>query len=297
MNPYDWHRIEPKVEILRTEVASTVSLLRRGESGVLFAGRGLGKSVFLQQVRRELESFPDVRVILFPAPPLELTVRRCFEVLADRLGVSLEGAFGADDLARIYFSDDKSPRNLVLLYDEFDRYARPGHGSTSDPPGREFFNNLETMRQTFPGVGILAAGGIGYYLYRDVLGSSFVLRAKRRRIRPFCHAELEALAQPFAGRGERFSAETLDALYLASGGNPALATYGLEFLWPLSKPTERNVAEAFVDFQEENKEFLRGFKLSFSDPMLSEAPQKVWPDCPHCANPYGYNVRTGETRN
>lgn len=67
-----------------------------------------------------------------------------------------------------------------------------------------------------------------------------------------------------------------EALLLASGGNPALATYGLGELWSRDRPDERDVAAAFTDFLDVNRDFVRGYQLSFSNPQLSDAPQKVW---------------------
>ncbi len=132
------------------------------------------------------------------------------------------------------------------------------------------------MRQQTRGVGILAASSIGYFLFRDQLGSSFVSRAEKLRLLPFDRAELAELARPFEERSSPLSFEALEALYLGSGGNPALATYGLESLWSREAPTERDVTEVFAGFQERNSEFLRSFQLSFADPKLSEAPQRVW---------------------
>lgn len=275
MNPYDWNRPDPQIAIPRVPQPSIVELLRLGKSAVLLSGRGSGKSVFLQQIRRALEEFPDVRVVLFSEPPAERTVRACFDDLARKLDVPAAGALTAKDLTDEYFSHDVPP-NLVLLYDELDRYARSHSGVSTDPPGRDFFNSLETMRQQTRSVGILAASSIGYFLFRDSLGSSFVARAEKRRLLPFDRAELAELARPFEERGSPLSFETLEALYLASGGNPALATYGLETLWPRHVPTERHVTEAFAGFQDRNSEFLRSFQLSFADPTLSEAPQRVW---------------------
>ncbi len=275
MNPYDWNRPDPQIAIPRAPQPAIVELLRRGRSAVLLAGRGSGKSVFLQQIRQGLEEFSDVRVVHFPEPPAERTVGACFDDLARKLEVPSTGALTAKELVGAYFSRDV-PRNLVLLYDELDRYARSHANISEDPPGRDFFNSLETMRQQTRGVGILAASSIGYFLFRDRLGSSFVSRAEKWRMLPFDRAELVELARPFAERGSGFGLEALEALYLASGGNAALATYGLEYLWPRRAPTERDVTEAFVGFLDRNSEFLRSFQLSFADPKLSAAPQRVW---------------------
>jgi hypothetical protein len=48
MNPYDWKRNQPAIEVRRPEAGPMAAELRRGGSGVLLAGRGMGKSVFLQ---------------------------------------------------------------------------------------------------------------------------------------------------------------------------------------------------------------------------------------------------------
>jgi hypothetical protein len=278
-NPYSWNRPDPQIEIHRAEQSAIINILRRGTSAVVLGGRGAGKSVFLHQVRRTLEQYPEVRVVFFAEPPAERSVRACFEDLAQSLDVPLPRVLKAKDLVDEYFGKD-APRNLILIYDELDRYARPYPDAAAGPPGRDFFNSLETMRQQTRNVGILAASSIDY-LFRDRLGSSLFSRAEKRRILPFGIGELEKLATPFEEHGSPLPPETLEALYLASGGNPALATYGLETLWShqeqaLQVPTAQDVSEAFSGFQERNSEFLRSFQLLFADPTLSEAPQRVW---------------------
>ncbi len=280
MKPYDWKRHRPDIEIRRPEAAGVAEDLCEGGSGVLLAGRGMGKSVFLRQLRATIEDDPDVRVVLFPEPPPQLTVLGCLEALADELGVEARGLVPAGGAAltvrhiiRAYLARADVPR-LVLLYDEFDRYGRPATGTA--PPGREFFNSLELMRRETPEVGILAAGSIGVFVFRDVLGSSFVARADKVRLRPFQRDEIETLATPFLRhRGEALSTETIEALVLASGGNPALVTYGLGELWRRGVPNEQQVARAFVTFRDRNSEFLRDFQLSFTSPKLSDAPRKI----------------------
>jgi hypothetical protein len=96
------------------------------------------------------------------------------------------------------------------------------------------------------------------------------------RIRPFAAEEIRLLARPFAGRGSSLTDETLHTLELMSGGNPALATYGLESLWNLTAQDSHDVADAFARFQHEHAEFLRDFRLSFSDSTFSDAPQRMW---------------------
>ena len=275
MNPYDWKRQAPEVEVWRPEVSPVAAGLRHGNSAVLLAGRGMGKSVFLQQLQRELGKSDDVRAILFEEPPSEMSVRAFLDQLARRLGVEASDAVRARDVIELYLEQDVAP-HLVLLFDEFDRYARASNGVQTDPPGRDFFNSLESMRRSIKNVGILAAGGVGVFIFRDVLGSSFLARADKVRIPPFTAADIETLAQPFADRGRPLTPAVLAALHLASGGNPALVTYGLESLWPGASPTEHEVAQAFAEFQDRNSEFLRDVQLSFADPRLSAAPERVW---------------------
>ncbi len=272
-NPYDWRRHRPQVEVARSGVGEVAADLRRGGSGVLLAGRGLGKSVFLRQLHGELEGHPEVRSVLLPAPPAELTVREMIRELARRLGVEAAPA-GTHELIESWL-ERGGGRRLVLLYDEFDRYGRSA-ASPVDPPGRDFFNNLELTRRDFPELGILAAGSIGVFVFRDSFGSSLLARARRIRLQPFDGSEIEALAAPFAERGGPLSAEILEALQLATGGNPALVTYGFESLWAYENPDVGLIAEIYARFKHEYGEFLSDFQMAFADPSLSVAPQRMW---------------------
>lgn len=271
-NPYDWQRHDPKVQVSRSALPEVVDCLRRGGGAVVLGGRGMGKSVFLQQVKAELEQSPEVRVILFASPPTDLTVGTCLKALARELEVPVEDALDPRDLLEQYLSRDGAPLHLVLLYDELDAYGRaPG-----DPPGRRFFNGLEAARREIPRIAVLAAGSLGVFVFRDVLGSSFLSRAARFLLSPFERSELHSLSSPFSVLEEALSEEVLDALQLASGGHPALTTYGLQRLWEASSLSVWSVTDAFIRFREIHREFLRDLSLSFSDPGLSEAPQRVW---------------------
>lgn len=217
-----------------------------------------------------------------------------------RRGVSVPGALSVRDA---YRAREGVPERLVLLYDELDRYAkspvledRRDRAAGADLPGRHFFNSLESMRRNAPGVGILAAGSIGVFAFRDVLGSSFLACADKVRIEPFDQAAIQTLARPFAEHGRELSEATIESLYLASGGNPALVTYGLGALWGEQAPNEHTAAAAFVRFQTTNSEFLRDLVMAFADPALSQAPQRAWDlirdrtdpsPSPTCARPAG----------
>lgn len=275
-NPYDWQRHRPQIEISRAEIDPLVEKLCRGKSGVLLAGRGMGKSVFLQQLAAVLEEREDVGVRLLTAPPSKLTVESCMEALAQTLRVEVGKALSTHQLVEAYFGKPGNPQRLVLLYDEFDRYGRPAATAAESSPGREFFNNLESMRRDTPEVGVLAAGSVGVFVFRDVLGSSFLARAEPVRLEPFSPRQVRQLTRPFEDRGGPLRGEAQMALLLATGGNPALLTYGLESLWPRPAPDERDVARVYAEFRQTGKEFLRDFELSFADPSLSDAPRKVW---------------------
>jgi energy-coupling factor transporter ATP-binding protein EcfA2 len=273
-NPYDWQHHEPAVEVPRTLVQSVVAELLQGAGAVVIGGRGMGKSVLLRQVRGALESSGPVRVVSSPSPPQSLSAQDCLETLAEQLDEPVAGLRTSHELCERYFRRRKSER-LVLLYDEFDRYAR-APAPNAPVPGRLFFNDLETARRSFPQLGILAVGTLGVFVFRDVLGSSFLSRAARFWMRPFTDDEARRLALPFAERGQALADDVLATLVLAGGGNPALLTYGLQELWPVASPSERDVAHAYTRFQTRYGEFLSDVVEAFSDPALSRIPQRVW---------------------
>ncbi len=275
MNPYNWQSHSPRVEIPRAETGRVADLLANNGSAVVLGGRGMGKSVFLGQLAAELARRPGLRVLLVPGPPAELTVRACLDLLAEVLEVSVR-TITSRRLFDAYFAGADAPERLVLLFDEFDRYAEKGPGSPQ-PPGRGFFNDVELSRRALPQLGVLATGSVGIFVFRDVLGSGFLARALHLRLRPFEREDAEALARPFADRTTALAASVLDGLLLATGGIPALLTYGLQQLWHLeTDPGERDVAALYARFREEHGDYLRDLLGSLKDPLLSEAPQKVW---------------------
>ncbi len=290
MNLYDWQRHRPRIEVERPEQNEVANALCAGGSGVLLAGRGMGKSVFLHQLRDQLNRRSGVRCFLFPAPPARLTVESCMAALGRQLGVQVEAPLDTQELIQTFLAE-KGPGPLVLLYDEFDRYARAPGDSGVRNPGRDFFNNLESTRREMPEVGILAAGSIGVFVFRDVLGSSFLARAERVRVHPFDREQVAALARPFLDRREdSLSENAFEALLLASGGHPALTTYGLGALWSTEKPSERDVTEVFGTFRQKYGEFLRDFQQSFAAPELSDAPQRVWGQLEATGGPLSHKV-------
>ncbi len=277
MNPYNWRQHQPAVKIARPNLAEIVEALLRGGSGVLLAGRGMGKSVFLRQLQAVLARREDVRTVLFPVPPAGRSVESWLRALAHRLDSPVDRPLDPHEVIEACLAGDGAPRRIVLLFDELDRYAGPADSlAAADHPGRDFFNSLEAMGRDFSEVGILAAGGIGVFVFRDALGSSFLARADKVRLATFDRAQIEELAGPFTDRGAELAPEMLDALELLTGGNPALVTYGLQGLWEVAQPAVPDVTTVFTRFEERQGEFLRDFQLSFAPDHLSEAPGRVW---------------------
>ncbi len=153
MNPYDWQSHHPRIGIPRQAVAEVAETLHDGGSAVVLGGRGMGKSVFLQQLQEALAQAGAVRVVLIPTPPPELTVRACLDKLADVLEVE-PGAIDSRKIVDAWFAREDAPPRLVLLFDEFDRYATSR--SSGNPPGRGFFNDLEATRRDVQGLGLMA---------------------------------------------------------------------------------------------------------------------------------------------
>ncbi len=275
MNPYNWQSHRPQAEIPRTEVGRIADVVGNNGSAVVLGGRGMGKSVFLRQLKAELESRPGTRVVLMEAPPPALTVEACLGLLATELDVPVS-PFTSRRLFEDFFARPDAPERLVVLFDEFDRYAEKGQPS-SQPPGRGFFNDLEASRRSLPGLGLVAVGSLGVFIFRDVLGSSFLSRALHQRLRPLDRADAEALTGPFVERGSPLSEEVLDALFLASGGIPAILTFGLQHLWSSGREVApADVTAAYKIFEEEHEEYLMDLLSALSDPRFSDAPARVW---------------------
>jgi hypothetical protein len=275
-NPYNWQSHTPQIQVPPPDLELVVGTLLHNGSSVFLGGRGMGKSVFLRQLKTELERQPGTEVVLSVAPSARLTIQSCMSRLARSLAVSVDEDAESLEIFASYFARADAPERLVLLFDEFDRYAEKGEIS-AQPPGRGFFNDLEASRRELPQLGILAAGSIGVFIFRDVLGSSFMSRALHRRLRPFWRAEARLLSQPFADRGTPLSEEALEGLLLASGGIPSLLTYGLQQLWSIEHAvTPADVTEIFKAFEELHGDYLRDLLSALNDPRFSDAPVRVW---------------------
>jgi AAA domain len=273
-NPYNWQSHSPTVQVPREGVAKAAELMRNNGSAVAMGGRGMGKSVFLHQLQAELELDASVRVVLIEAPPAALTVDACLGQLARTLGVAGD-PYSSRPLFDEYFARYDAPERLVLLFDEFDRYAEKG--AAAQPPGRGFFNDLEASRRSLPQLAIFAAGSIGIFVVRDVLGSSFLARALYLPLRPFLRIDADVLIGPFTADRRPLSDDVLDALFLASGGIPALLTYGLQELWALPREASvDDVTTAYKSFKHDYREYLRDLLSALTDSRLSDAPRRIW---------------------
>ncbi len=238
----------------------------------------MGKTVFLRQIEAAASATADLRILRFSSAPQELSSRSCLEALAQGLfgeAAAADGFLTPGQLLDSYFQSSGVPGTLILLYDEFDSYAESfPRSSAEQAPGRNFFNGLEAARREYP-MGVLAAGGIGTFIFRDVLGSPFLSRATPVFLDPFTHEDLRVLSQPFTERGQILPDDVLDLILLASGGNPLLVTYGLERLWEENLATGEKIPVFFAEFQDKHLQFLLSFERSFSYERLSGAPQRV----------------------
>lgn len=275
-NPYNWQSHRPRVLVPRPDTGLVVETLLNNGSAIVMGGRGMGKSVFLRQLKAELEQTPGTRVLTIVGPPATLTVEACLAHLAQVLDVPVKDSLYSLEIFERYFAGEDAPGRLILLFDEFDRYAEKG-GSSSQPPGRGFFNDLEGARRELPQLGILAAGSIGIFIFRDVLGSSFLSRALHLRLRPFVKTEAARLAAPFAELGAPLTEDVHDALFLASGGIPALLTYGLQELWKLGREAApHDVTVVYKDFEAHYGDYLRDLLSALKDSRFSDAPARLW---------------------
>jgi hypothetical protein len=275
-NPYDWTRHTPIRAVVRSERLTELSRLLRARKGcVLLGGRGMGKSVLLHQLEARIQADDSsVRVVRFDGPPAPPTLRTSLKVLGDRLGVANASRLQPEEIFERYFAEHAEVSSCVLLFDELDQYATPQDRRSL---GRQLFNRLEAVRRSPGGrIGILAAGGLGIYILRDMLGSAFMSRVYYEHPTVFSQAEIEELSQPFAERGTPLPEAVRAAIHLASGGHPALVTYGLERLWDRSGISEGDIAAIYAEFVSRHADFLRDIRDAIGHPNFSEAPLRVW---------------------
>jgi len=203
----------------------------------------MGKSAFLIELEQHLSNdHQDVVTIRLASAP----------VMADLTG-ALAQALGVPkcndpvDALRAWI-DRHMDQHLVILYDELDGYIHL-------PTAIAFFRALESAVNELP-VGLVGAGGLGLLVLKDTeLGSAFLSRAPRKLLTPLTREEILKISEAFE---PPLTEEVLDTLWRLSGGNPALATFGLEALWAcdVASRTADALIEAFGTFIEESDGFL-----------------------------------------
>ncbi len=108
-----------------------------------------------------------------------------------------------------------------------------------------------------------------------MFGSTFANRAGWYHLTPFDEGALSELARPFDLEGWALDHATLDALRVLSGGNPALANYGLENLWSAGQPSVALLEQSFEVFKQRHRAFVQDVRDAITHRDLSEVPQRV----------------------
>ncbi len=169
--------------------------------------------------------------------------------------------------------EERGVSRLIVLLDELDQYVlQDGSGVFA----RAWLNRLETLRRSWTDrFSVLVAGGVGLLHVSHVLGSGLLSRAEERIMRPFSAADLEELCAPLRDeRGAQVEGVTLDVLRTLTGGNPALATYGLAQMWGADRGAS-DLAEVYARFLEGHNDFLRAVRDGVSRRGLVGAPGRV----------------------
>jgi hypothetical protein len=274
-NPYDWTLPKAPITIERSSVDSAVELLLAGRGALLLAGRGLGKSRFVTDVKERLERDRSVKVLRYREPPaFEHSLSATLRKVTRDLGVDVREVESFDVVLRMFFEANEGYDRVCLLFDEVDQYAVPDGG---EPLGRRLFNHLESCRQELDGrLGILAVGGVGAYHLRSANASPFTARAKRLWLSPFTVDEIRQLARPFLTDGRPLDDDVILALFNASGGNPALVTFGLQSVWHRAAVCVSDIVDAFGRFAEVHSDFVDAFRRSAMSRDFSVAPELVF---------------------
>jgi hypothetical protein len=272
-SPYRWQHDQPSHVVPRAELVSQLEgHLRRGVAVKLVGGRGMGKSVLLRQVQARFAGESDTRAVIVPGPPDEATLVACIEDIATRLGLAPLARIAMDALMEA--ATAQGIERIVLLVDEADQYVLLG---ASGDLARSWFNRLEALRKGWMDrLSIVVAGGLGLLHLGHVLGSGLVSRAETCVAEPFGLAELRQLAEPFATHSRPLSDDVLAVLEALSGGNPALATYGLEQLWEEVRGEPVTALQTvFGEFPSRHGDFLRAMNDAVSHSGLVKAPRQI----------------------
>lgn len=269
-NPYRWQRQDPEHILPRDSLLSKIEVdLTRGVAVKLVGGRGMGKSVVLRQLEQRLGARPSTKVVRVPSPPEDASLVGFVEDLARRLNLEINHRSLDAIMEGI---DAEGIDQVIVLLDEIDQYVHiDGHLA------RTWLNKLEATRKEHAGrLGILIAGGLGVLHLGHVLGSGLLSRAETALALPFDLDELESLAAPLQTQDRGLDPTELQTLAVLSGGNPALATFGLEQVWASTEPPTRVLERTFAEFPRRYPDFVRAVHDGVSHQGLLKAPGKVW---------------------
>ncbi len=270
-NPYQWHFDRPTWRVQRPAFSGQVhASIREGKVAKVVGGRGMGKSVLLRQIADELDA-KETRVVLIRRPPDEATLSACVRDLARLLGTPPPTEPSLDALIDAVLAE--GVRRVVLLFDEVDQYVlRDQDGSFA----RNWFNRVESLRKDLGERGaVVVAGGLGLLHLSHALGSGLLSRADSHLATPFDLDELHALATPFDEEGAALTEEVLATLLALTGGNPALATYGLQRLWGYTGDAVGALRRVFGAFSAEHPDFLHAVTDAVSRRGMLHAPGRA----------------------
>lgn len=225
-NPYRWNALAPSLHhfFRRPELKRVVDTLRRRGVLVVYAGRGMGKSVLLGQAQEDLQDLdqPVFVVTDAGAPTLAEGIVKALgqpgRDLASALRESVEAGGGC------------------LFIDECDQWLRESHREASI----QTLNQLASMlqRELFGKIGVVVAGGVSPLLaFQNPYGSPFGSRVDATVfLRPVELALLREWSLPLRARHATVDEDWLQQLMIATGGIPLLLAVLLGAAWD-SDPT------------------------------------------------------------
>jgi hypothetical protein len=213
-------------------------------------------------------------VVFVDDPPGEATIPASIRDIAERLGLDMPPRSTMNSVMEA--AEKRGAQRLVLLIDEADQYVLLDPAERAGHFARAWFNHIEGFRKAWTGrVGVVVAGGLGLLHVAHVLGSGPLSRAETCVMEPFGEAELRHLAAPFEGSGGGLGEDVLAALGALSGGNAALATFGLERLWGSDGAPIRVLRNEFSRFAAIHGDFLRAVYDGVSHRGLVTSPGRI----------------------
>jgi hypothetical protein len=292
-NLYSWTTEKPTHVVERKALLeqATNACLKGEGAFVLLGTRGMGKSVFLAHLYERITKIEEFEAIRFDRPPssssmMDALVTELIAKASGPTGDKINEAFAKrlrdlqarDKIVEIFeeYLTERSGsiERIVLMYDELDAYAEAHRAKA----GRDYFDALEAARKKLDRrLFVVVAGGGGMLALKTILGSSIFSRESRTVLEPFERDELIELAEPFRQmRGQELSEDIIDALLSLSGGNLALATYGLQELWEVDEPSLHHLTAAFNAFFEFHSSFVSSIRGAIFGFDKSEIPYYVW---------------------